>query len=203
MQTISCNSVPIATVNAGPLLNEKELKFLENQDMQVVRGGKADVSIECNLFYLPKLKRVRKIIDGYAEKYMKNVLGLANEIYPCQSWIAKSRAGGIHPQHAHKGCLFSAVYYVYGRGRLNFNFLRSRINEQMNFGFDIIEHNEFNSELHYFDTYPGFLIFFPGHILHEAKDIVEDKMILGANYFVKGFIGATSDQVDKLKIKPY
>tara|TARA_R100001163_G_C4996382_1_gene147121 strand:- start:159 stop:770 length:612 start_codon:yes stop_codon:yes gene_type:complete len=203
MQIIACNSVPIATVNAGPLLNEKELAFLKNQNMQIGGDNKADVSIDSNLLYLPEMERVRNIIDGYAEQYMKNVLELNNEIYPCQSWIARSKAGDSHPQHAHKGCLFSAVYYVYGKGRLSFNFLRSRINEQMNFSFDIIRPNDFNSDIHHFNTYPGFLIFFPGHILHEGKDVVEDKMILGANYFVKGFIGETSDQVDRLKIKPY
>jgi len=198
------NAVPIARVELPNFISQKEIDILEDYEMKKITGSKfANVSLENHILNNKKLKNLKKGFDEQANHYMKNVLGIDNEIYVSQSWTTKSSPGGHHPQHAHKGCLFSCVYYVYGTAKIFFNFVRSRINEQMNFGYDIGTHNVFNSEVHWYKTFPGLMIIFPAHILHEARDIESDKLIIGANYFVKGFIGKNSPQVDKVRIKPY
>ena len=198
----SLHAVPVARIELPNFISNKELKILKSLERHY---HKDKVNISKDIFILnnKKLKSLKEKFDKQANYYMKNVLKLDNEIYACQSWTAKSSPGVAHHLHAHKGCLFSCVYYIYGECKIHFNFVRSRIHEVMNLSFDVIEYNTFNGSTHWYNTYPGLLIIFPSNILHESEITQSDKFLIGANYFVKGVIGKTDHKVDSIKIKPY
>jgi len=200
MKIQSLNAFPLALEEVNNFISNKEIKILEKFKYIPVRGGAATLTANHQVLKDKRLKSLKRKMDAQANIYAKKVLEISNDIYMTHSWITKSEGKGSHPPHIHKGCLFSCVFYIKGEGKIVFNFLRSRICEQMNLPFDVINFNSFNSDVYWYDTYPNLILMFPGNVLHESSEHSSERMMLGCNYFVKGLIGKTSVQDDEVRI---
>jgi uncharacterized protein (TIGR02466 family) len=192
------HALPVAIFDSLNLVKDKDLNKLHKLQFKDVIGSQSKVSFSNSV--LDSFKSLKKQFDHYANIYATDVLKIKNTIYMSHSWVTFGNQAGGHPPHIHKGCLFSISYYVYGNGKLYLNFIRSRLNEAMNFPYDLIENNNYNSDCNFFETKPSRMIIFPSWIQHSSNEFDGDRLMIGANYFVKGTIGTSSKQVDKINL---
>lgn len=193
------HSLPIAVTTTKILTNQEKTRLYE-EPYEVVTGSSTLVSKDKQLLNKPWLKQARYFMDSIAYEYIKDVLQIDNDFRMTHSWMTKGMTNGIHPLHAHKSCLFSVAHYLDGKGRLTFDFDRSRIGEGMNFAFDNHTFNWSNADRWYFNTKPKTTIIFPGWVKHEGSHFDGFRSMLGANYFLTGDVGKGSEQVDNIKL---
>ena len=201
MKVRNLHAFPLAMEEVNNFISNKEVEVLEKFKYIPVKGGNATLTTDHQILKDKRLKNLKAKMDAQANIYAKNILEISNDIYMTHSWVTKSEGNGLHPLHIHKGCLFSCAFYIKGKGKILFNFLRSRICEQMNLPFDVINFNNFNSDVYWYDTYPNLILMFPGNVQHGSSEHSSERMMLGCNYFVKGVIGKSQHwKVDEIKI---
>ena len=193
------HSLPIATTSAK-ILTDKEKAQIYELPYKVVTGSNTLITEESQVLNKPWLSKAKYFMDSIAYEYVKDVLQVSNDFKMTHSWVTKGMTNGIHPPHSHKSCLFSIAHYIEGRGKLTFDFGRSRINEGMNLAFDNEVYNWSNSDKWFFDTKPKTTIIFPGWVTHEASEFSGFRSMLGANYFVTGEIGKTTHTLNIIKL---
>jgi hypothetical protein len=158
-------------------LSDTEFKHIDN----ISKGGKTtNVDISTSL---------KHKIDDCARKYVDDVICVDNHFEITSSWIARSL--DTHVTHTHKNCIFSAVYYAKAdNAEINFYRPNNIITDAYNFDLNYKKWNEYNSTQYTFIVKTGDVIIFPGHILHEGVNLSkEEKIIIGANYFIRGQVG--------------
>lgn len=193
------HSLPIAVTSTKILTDQEKVRLYE-EPYRVVAGSNTLVTKDAQVLNKIWLKEAKYRMDSIAYEYVKDVLQIDNDFRMTHSWVTKGMTNGIHPPHIHKSCLFSVSHYLDGKGKLSFDFGRSRIGDGMNFAFDNHTFNWSNSDKWSFDTKPKTTIIFPGWIKHEGSHFDGFRSMLGANYFITGEIGKTSDQVDHIRL---
>jgi len=186
-------SIPFYQEKSAFTLNEKENKFIS----KIVYGesvGRKGVKISENTDILEdkNLKRLKNFFDKRAGIYVKDVLQIRDKVFMINSWCAKSDKNSSHHTHTHNGAFISLVFYVQcNSGKLIINEDRSSIQSAYNFDYDVKKFNPFNTPRYFFEVKTGDLVIFPGHLRHgtEKNEDNIDRVIIGANYFLKGVIG--------------
>jgi len=138
------------------------------------------------------LVRLRKFFIESVDEYLKKVLQINDEVFMTHSWVAKSNKNSSHHPHNHKGAFLSCVFYIQcNSGKFIINEDRSSIQSGYDFDYDVIKYNSFNSPSFNFPVKTGDFIIFPGHLRHQTEKNKDnfDRIILGANFFLKGVIG--------------
>ena len=76
------------------------------------------------------------------------------------------------------------------------------LREKYDFSFNVKNYNTFNSNTWEYVVNTGDLIIFPAWMYHETRENTSnnDRVIIGANYFVKGIVGTTKG-VDKIDVQ--
>lgn len=200
------NAIPIAAETTNFLLNSEEKKKLLNLNY-LGSENSAKVSIDSKILEQPSFNRIKNFILNKADEYRENILSIENKLKLTQSWSTVNKKGSFHHKHTHPNAFISMVYYVDCEpdslnGDIVFLEERSSIQKGFNFNFKIKKHNEFNSREFSFRTKPGFIVLFPGHLLHYSTEHRGDKdrIIIGANFFVEGNIGSHNN-TDQMEIK--
>jgi len=186
-------STPLYHESTDFSLNSKELKFISKTEYKN-RDKKDDVFISKSHSILNQksLNRLKLFLDNRIDYFIKNILEIDNKVQLTQSWIAKTSPNSKHHSHCHKGAFLSCVFYVNCKsGHFVINEHKSALQNGYNFDYNIIQFNAFNSEMYYREVKTNDLIIFPGHLTHETKsnESNEDRIIIGANYFLKDKIG--------------
>ena len=130
-----------------------------------------------------------------------SIAQVKNEFTMTQSWATITRKSESHHHHDHPNTIFSAVYYAQAEGGLlEFSF-KPRIREGYNFTYKIKDWNSFNSVTWRIEVKTGDIVIFPGWISHGTteNDVDVDRIVIGANFFVKGTIG-TNEGVDLIEL---
>jgi len=152
-----------------------------------------------------KLSRIKNFLDERMNSYIENIVEINDKFIMTQSWSCTTKKGANHHSHNHPNAIFSLVFYVssqgFESGNLVFN-LDNRLREKYDFSFNVKNYNTFNSSAWDYEVNTGDLIIFPAWMYHETRENTsnEDRVIIGANYFVEGIIGATKG-VDKIEIR--
>ena len=152
-----------------------------------------------------KLSRIKSFLDERMNSYIENIVEINDKFIMTQSWSTTTKKSENHHSHNHPNAIFSLVFYVSSQGvesgNLVFN-LDNRLREKYDFSFNVKNYNTFNSSTWEYEVNTGDLIIFPAWIYHETRENTsnEDRVIIGANYFVEGIIGATKG-VDKIEIR--
>jgi len=152
-----------------------------------------------------KLSRIKSFLDERMNSYIENIVEINDKFIMTQSWSTTTKKDEKHHTHNHPNAIFSLVFYVSSQGvesgNLVFN-LDNRLREKYDFSFNVKNYNTFNSSTWEYEVNTGDLIIFPAWIYHETRENTsdEDRVIIGANYFVEGVIG-TTEGVDKIQIR--
>lgn len=189
-------STPLFWENSDFILNEKENDFILNILYNEKLSEGVRISTDKNILKNKKLNRIKNFFIDRVNLYVKNVLSIKNEVIMTQSWLAKSDKKSNHHLHDHKGAFLSCVYYIKcNSGKLIINEGRSAIQNGYLFDYNIINYNSFNSQSFNFPVKTGDLIIFPGHLKHksEQNEDNEDRIVLGANFFLNGNLGSDND----------
>ena len=207
---MKCNIVPflatpITRVATDFRLSEMEmntiLKEFSYRPFKTLEGTK--LSGDKKILEKPELKRPHDFIVSSVKNYVKNELMIDDEFYLTTSWATVNNKGDKHHRHNHPNTLLSAVYYAnVESGNLIFHSPSNGLFPNFDFSFNISKYNEYNSKSWVLPVSTGDLLIFPGWLYHESETNDSDslRVIVGANFFVKGVFGKYED-IDLLEIK--
>lgn len=186
-------SIPLYWKHSCFVLNKKENNTIKKILYDKNKGPDGiKISEKKDILNDKNLIRLRNFFIESVNEYLKKVLQINDEVFMTNSWLAKSNKNSSHHSHNHKGTFLSSVFYIQcNSGKFIINEDRSSIQSGYDFDFDVIKYNSFNSPSFNFDVKTGDLIIFPGHLRHKTEKNKDnnDRIVLGANFFLKGVIG--------------
>ena len=189
--------IPVVKVENAYSLNTEELNFIKNIPYD------KDNNVSSDLFLLNKytsqFKNLKDKINECANKFIKEIICVDNDFELTNSWIA--RTNKIHKKHNHRNTIFSVVYYVQAdNATLKFYREKNFIDETLFSDLNYKSYNNYNSKDMEFEVRTGDIMIFPGYIEHEGINHSDkEKIILGANYFIRGDVGKY-ENVTSLKV---
>jgi len=178
--------------------NTSEEQFSKISEYVTDTSKSNSISTNIDVLSDPIFSNLKSKMYEAASNYVKNTLMIDDEIKYTNSWIALSKKGQNHHNHNHPGALVSVVFYVYCiSGNLILTKERSGLQEGFNFSYNVKKYNEYNSRMWTISTKTGDLAIFPGWIAHESSEnlLDDDRVVIGANYFLTGNIGESLDEV--------
>lgn len=189
---------PIFLSQGNNLVTEKEINYLRNINQKLIKNKTFKVSEGSHILEDKKLKNIKKIILDTFDNYKNNVLQINNSFYICNSWSTLQKKGEFHHAHVHPNHIFSAVYYAKAKkSSLFFMLDKSKLQESFHFSYDIKEYNIYNSCTWHLDITEGDVVIFPGHLRHESGVCeVEERIVVGCSFFIKGKIGSQDSYND-------
>ena len=195
MTVLSLRGIPIVYYKNVYSLNKKELDTLKKTKYRPPKEGHY-LSETVTLLENKTFVSFKKFIIESAEKYTRDILGIKDQIYLTQSWSTLNPTNARHQIHSHPNTFISLVYYAQCKsGALQFLLDNSSIQEGFNFQYTIDKFTTFNSQSWTLPMEPGDIVLFPGHIRHGSalNKSSESRIIVGANFFLKGKIGTKED----------
>jgi len=193
------NAIFIALSNF--VLNENELEILKKEEYQN-HNNSVIFSKNIRILENPKLSRIKRFFDKSIEYYTKEIWGVGDEFSMIHSWITINKQNSFHPLHQHSNVILSLTYYIQAEsGNLQLFISKSSINKGFNFDYKIIKKTNFNANVIDIPVHSQKTVIFPGYLDHKTtpNQSNKDRIMLGANYFVKGIIGS-DEEVTTLKI---
>jgi len=191
-KTAQIFGVPIVKMENIYLMNNEEINYIKNLPLVTQNKDDESTKVSKDLFLLNNhsiFNNIKNFIDECAKKFVDEVICVDNNFEITHSWIARSTKK--HKKHDHKNTIFSIVYYVQADNAI-IRFFRERnfVTKSFNCDVNYNKFNIFNSTNVDFEVKTGDIIIFPGYILHEGiNDSNNEKIILGANYFIRGDVG--------------
>lgn len=201
---LNLKAIPIKIYETNYLLSNNIILKLKklNIDKQTKFKEKGTlISESMNALEIDFLKPLKIFMDKIAKDYTENTLGINNEIKRTQSWITLNNKNSSHHKHRHTNCLFNLVYYVKIKsGMLYFNIDKSSIENVFYFDYSIKNYNIYNATSWKLLPKPGTIIIIPGDLEHgvEPNESDEERISIGANYFITGEIG--TERATKFKL---
>ena len=187
-------SLPIIKYNDVYKSNEDEIEYIKS--LKYLNKNGFFLSDSYEILKDVKLKKIKNCINNTFEDYKTNILEIENNFYISQSWTTINKNQGFHGAHTHKNTLFSCVLYLQANdSAINFYLNNSAIQNHFNFSYKVKNYNECNSTSWRLPVKTGDLVIFPGHLKHSSEENKnnEDRIIVGANYFIKDEIGNKAD----------
>jgi uncharacterized protein (TIGR02466 family) len=196
--SINLRAIPIKILKTNYYLSDKEIsklkddgQFETNRQTKFKEKGTL-VSESMDLLEEKFLEPLKDIMDKIAKDYARNTLGIGDKIKRTQSWATLTSKGKHLHHHRHPNSLFNLVYY--GRiksGELKFFVDKSSIENVFYFDYDIKKYNIYNATSWKILPEPGDIVIVPGDLMHgvEPNESGEERISIGANYFITGEIG--------------
>lgn len=194
------NAVFIALSNL--ILDKNELEILKKEKFKNSNNHSVLFSNNIKVLETPKLSRIKKFFDKSIEYYTREIWGIGDEFNMIHSWVTINRQNSFHPLHQHPNAILSLTYYIQAEsGNLQLFISKPSINEGFNFDYKIIKKTNFNTNTIDIPIHSQKMVIFPGYLDHKTtpNQSNKDRIMLGANYFIKGIIGSDKD-VTTLKI---
>ena len=162
------------------------------------------LSKNMNVLKHKNLKNLNQLFKKVANHYFKNVLGLKNNFVMTSSWSTLCKKGDYHHLHNHPNIVFNLVYYVTdNNSELLVGATKSAIQENLNFDYYVDKRNVYNSGSWTITPKKGNIVAMLGDVVHRTlpQEGDHDRIIIGANYFLDGYIGTDNDVYSSFKIK--
>ena len=183
--------IPILHHSINLTLNSKELEFLKN--IKWVQNNSNLISSNKHIFQDNRLNRLKNIFKEGADFYIKKILEIDYNLKLLNSWVTLNRKNDFHSIHDHSNVFLSICYYhqIYD-GDLIFSSSKSLIQKGYNFDYNIINLNDFNTNIFSIKPKQGDIIIFPGWVFHETSPnkSKKERIMIGANYFIKNKMGS-------------
>jgi len=190
MKTIPLFSTPFSFEKNVFTATEEEINYIKS--LEYKEGEEVKVSKNSFILADNKLFRIKQTILNKTYEYKNNILEINNDIILTQSWSTINYTNSKHHQHNHENTFISCVLYLKAN-KVKFILKREKsvLQDGFNFSYLVNNHNIFNSSTWEIEVDSGDMIFFPGWIHHcSGKNIdKEEKILVGANFFLKGKIG--------------
>jgi len=199
---INLKAIPIYYESNAYRPTPKELSFIKKIKYNESKTKGLFISKSIDVLNHKALTNFQKFIVDKTEAYVKNILGIKNEIYLTQSWSTSAQKDSFHELHNHPNTFISLVYYAQAKsGNLFFDLRRSSLKECFNFDYSITNYNVYNSEQWTIHIKSRDIVIFPGHIFHGStpNETKESRITMGANFFIKGKIGR-EDRISNIQI---
>ena len=187
--------------NINYLLSQKEKEYISNLEY------KSDdnlnfLSKNVNILDNPLFNNLVKILNKYADYYIKNLLKVDHKLKRLNSWATINKKNGSHHSHQHANTFISVCFYPQVKnGGITFEIDQDPIRSKTNLRLNIISPNQFNSKTFSFSLSSQDLVIFPGWLYHYGHPNINDsdRVMIGCNYFLSGNIGCSKD-VDNLHL---
>lgn len=191
---INLRPIPIYISKTDYRINKQQEKRIKSLSYTCDGKDKVKVSQEGMVVKEELFKDLDVIFEQHVNFYLKNVLQISNEVYCTHSW-ATLNDKSVHHIHSHKGAFISLVYYCKSKGSNTFtvHLGSSSCQEAYDFDYNILNINLYNTERWTLDITEGDICIFPGWLKHSAET-KGTKTMIGANYFLKGFIGSIPEK---------
>ena len=193
MESVNLRAIPIAYERNVYSLNKKELDIVKKTKYRKLFNG-LYLSKNTSLLENKSLASLKKLMVDKGKEYARDVLGIKDQIYLVHSWSTINPTHAFHEPHEHPNVFISLVYYAQCKDSfIRFILERTSIRECFNFDFTINKYNIYNSQTWDLPVEAGDIVIFPGHIRHAsvANKVKLSRIIIGANFFIKGKIGNT------------
>ena len=192
MELLNLKAVPVAYDRNVYHLNKKELNIVKKTKYRKPRNG-FYLSESISLLENKTLASLKKFIIEKAEEYTRDVLEIKDKIYLTQSWSTINNTNAFHRTHDHPNTFISVVYYAQCKeGTIRFHLYTNSLRECFNFRYTINKFNIYNSPDWALSVKTGDIVLFLGHIHHSSSPhrSPEPRLIVGANFFLKGSLGS-------------
>ena len=181
--------IPIVKVENVYLMHNEEISYIKNLPL-LEDEDSTRVSKDLFLFNNHNIfNNIKNVLNECAKKFVKEIICVNNNFEVTNSWIARSYKK--HKRHNHRNTIFSIVYYVQADDA-TIRFCRDKNFVTESFYCDLTynSYNECNSTNMDYAVKTGDIMIFPGYIQHEGLNHSKnEKIILGANYFIRGDVG--------------
>lgn len=168
------------------------LENLSKIDYEYISENDNYFSVNTKILDDHKLNDIKKEIDEKVLEFTTSILGIEQELYITESWIAKTVSGGHHSVHNHPNSLFSGVLYLQipTDSSILFHY-DTDLFKNFNFQFNFKSFNEYNSQVTRVMLDNNDLIIFPSWLNHsvEINNSQIERIVLGFNTFVRGNFG--------------
>jgi hypothetical protein len=196
MITIPVFSVPFSFEKNVFKATEEEINYIKSLDY--FNNGDVKISKDSFILTHSKLFKIKEIILNKTYEYKNNILSINNDIVLTQSWSTINYTNSKHHEHDHPNTFISCVLYLKAN-KVKFVLKKEKsiLQEGFNFNYSINNYNVHNSSIWELEINSGDIIFFPGWIKHYSSENMdkEEKILIGANFFLKGKIGEY-DKID-------
>ena len=165
---------------------------------------RAKVSKNTNVLKHENLKNLNELFNKVSNHYSREVLSLKNNFVMTSSWSTLCKKGDYHHLHNHPNIVFNLVYYVTdNNSELLVGATKSAIQENLNFDYYVDKRNIYNSGSWTITPKKGNIVAMLGDVVHRTlpQEGDHDRIIIGANYFLDGYIGTDNDVYSSFKIK--
>lgn len=193
MITVPLFSIPFSFEKNVFNVSKEELDYIKSLNFKSLDKNKVNVSEDSYILNNPKLHRIKKIILEKTIDYKNKVLEIGNEIDLTTSWATVNNKNSQHPQHSHYNTFISSVLYLQAK---NVTFVLTRqkniFQDAFYFNYKINNINLHNCSSFSLKVESGDIIFFPAWFHHYSTENLdeEDKVLIGANFFLKGEVGS-------------
>ena len=204
MDIVNLKPIPIGYEKQAYQISKKELKIIKNikylspnKDDYFGWGWDFNLSKSGTLLENKGLTNLKNFFIQKAKEYTQDILQIKDEIYLTQSWSTLNKTDAFHRPHNHPNTFLSLVYYVQCEdGFISFDLNTSSLCEGFNFQYTVDKSNVYNSQIWRLPVTTGDLVLFPGHIYHGTTPnrSKQSRIILGANFFIKGVLGTEGDK---------
>jgi uncharacterized protein (TIGR02466 family) len=183
---------PIYQDNIKYIITSVEHEHIQSLQMEYKQASNNFISNDVQVLNHPSMNYLKRYVELELFNFKKNILGIPQDLYITQSWIAKTNPGGWHDRHEHPNSMFSGVIYISTPNNASIRFLHSN-DLFKTFRFDINFHTttEFNAFYTDVSVRQNDIIIFPSWLEHAVavNDSSEPRVVLGFNTFIKGNFG--------------
>lgn len=194
---INLYSVPLVIHTQVYNTTDSDIELIKKSGFKKAKQN--SVSESSNV--LDDLKELSNIIDKYVDDFVETTLEIRQKVNRIASWSAISKKGEMHHNHSHPGTFLSAVFYAKcDTGNLVMTRPRSMLQDGFNFSYDVKKYNAYNCTRWELPLKSGDLVIFPGWLNHESAETQDnERIIVGANYFLSGQLG-NEHSYDKVEL---
>ena len=185
--------------NINYSLSQEEKNYISNLEYGS-DDNKNFLSKDRYILKNPLFSNLSKILDKYADHYIKNLLEVDHKLKSLNSWATINKHGGAHHSHQHANTFISVCFYPQIKdGGIIFEAYEDPIRSRTNLRLNIINDNTFNSRTFSFKLSSQDLVIFPGWLHHQGQpnNSNQDRVMIGCNYSISGDIGSL-ENVDNL-----
>lgn len=187
-------------LKSTPIYHEKleyefsrfEKEFLFSFDSEYKKSNDNYFSKDTHILNASSLSNLKRHLEKQLLDFKNNILGIEQELYITESWIAKTLPSGHHAIHNHPNSMFSGVIYLQAPVDSSILFhYENDLFKWFNFHFTYNKLTEFNSNNTKVVVEENDLIIFPSWLDHsvEINNSNTERVVLGFNTFIKGNFG--------------
>ena len=186
---------PYFRANISDAIDDEQVAFI--QSLKMVQNQTNLISEDLYILEAPELASIRAAVQEALDLYAREVMGIAQELYPTQSWALVNPPGiGMHG-HTHSNSIASGSLYYCALPEPNSRMIfdRHRMYQQIELLPEQDKVNLYNTARNVVEPRPGDIFLFASSLHHlvEPNRSNRPRHSIAFNTFVRGRIGSFRD----------